>query len=64
MSAPSSLHSFMAPTGLQDMNMAAITAPDDKRALLAEEDQAQWDADALRQVLEAADCKCNALVGK
>ena len=44
--------------------MAAITAPDDEMVLLAEEEQAQQDANALRQALDKADCKRNKLVTK
>ena len=64
MSAPSSLHSFMAPAGMQDVNMAVITAPDVKTVLLTEEEQAQWDTDTLVQALEEANCKHNELVTK
>ena len=64
MAAPSSLHSFMAPTGLQDMNVAAIVVPDNERLLLAEEEQAQQDTNDLRQALEDTTCKCDELMVK
>ena len=54
----------MAPAGMQDVNVAVITAPDDKTVLLAEEEQAQQDADALVQVLKEANCKHNKLATK
>ena len=47
-----------------DMNMAAIVAPDDKKLLLAEEEQAQREANDLRQALEDMQCKHNGLVVK
>ena len=64
MSAPSSLHSFMAPAGLQDTNVAANIAPNVKQLLLTEEEQAQWDTNNFRQALEDANHKCDELVGK
>lgn len=64
MSAPSSLCSFMAPTGLQDMNAAVTVVLDVKQLLLTEEEQAQQDADNFRQAFEDANHKCEELAGK
>ena len=54
----------MAPAGTQDTNAAAIATPDDERVLLTEEEQAQRDANILRQAHEEADCKHNELAKK
>ena len=53
----------MAPTGLQDTNMAVIITPDNK-LLLAEEEQAQREANDLRQALEDMQRKHDRLVVK
>ena len=54
----------MAPAGMQGVNVAAVTAPDIKTALLTEEEQAQWDADALVKALEEANHKHEELANK
>ena len=51
MATPSLLCSFMAPAP-EVTNAAAIIVPDNEKLLLAKEEQAQRDADNLRQVLE------------
>ena len=64
MSGPSFLHSFMAPVDMRGANAAVGTMPDIKMTLLAEEQQAQWDADDLVKVLEEANCKREELANK
>ena len=64
MSALSSLRSFMAPAGMQGVNAAAVTTPNIETALLTEEEQAQWDTDALVKALEEANRKRDELVNK
>ena len=63
MSAPSSLHAFIAP-GTQSTDTAAATAPDIEATLLAEEQQVQRDADDLVKALEEANRKRADLVKK
>ena len=62
MSAPSLLHCFMAPASSQDTKTAAIAAPNNKRIFLTKEEQAQWDTNTLRQVLEEVDHKCDMML--
>ena len=64
MPAPSSLQSFIAPAGSQGADAAAVTAPDIKESLLAEEQQAQRDADSLMKALEEANRKHVVLANK
>ena len=64
MSAPSSLHSFLAPAKTQGADAAATTAPDIEATLLAEEQQVQRDAEDLMMALEEANRKCEDLVKK
>ena len=64
MPAPSSLQSFIAPAGSQGTDAAAVTAPDIKESLLAEEQQAQRDADSLMKALEEANRKRIVLANK
>ena len=54
----------MAPSGTQDVNAAAITAPNIETALITKEEQAQWDTDALVKALEEANCRHDELVVK
>ena len=63
MSAPSSLHTFIAP-GTQSADPAAATAPDIEAALLAKERQVQRDAEDLVKALEEAHCKHEDLANK
>ena len=64
MSAPSSLRSLVTPAGTQGADAAAVTAPDIEATLLAEEQQAQQDADNLMKALEEAKRKCEDLANK
>ena len=54
----------MAPADMQGMNAAVVTAPNIKTTMLAEEQQAQQDADKLVKALEEANCKCEELANK
>ena len=49
---------------MQGMNAAAVTVPDVKTDLLAEEEQMQRDADTLVKALEDANCKRKELAKK
>ena len=64
MSAPSSLHSFITPAGMQGADAAAVTAPDIEVTFLAEEQQVQQDADDLVKALEEANHKREDLANK
>ena len=64
MSAPSSLRSLVTPAGTQGADAAAVTAPDIKATLLAEEQQAQRDVDDLVKALEEAKHKHEDLANK
>ena len=64
MSAPSSLCSFITPAKMQGADVAAVTAPDIKAMLLAEEQQAQQDTDNLVKVLEDVNHKWGELANK
>ena len=57
MPAPSSLQSFITPAGTQGVDAAAVTVPDIKVMLLAEEQQVQQDVDGLVKALEEANRK-------
>ena len=63
MSAPSSLQAFVA-TRTQGADAAAVTAPDIEASLLAEEQQAQRNADDLVKALEEAKRKRDDLATK
>ena len=54
----------MAPANTQGMNVAVVTTPDVDIALLAKEEQAQWNADAVVKALEEANCKGNEVANK
>ena len=64
MSAPSPLPLSITPVGMQGADAAAVTAPDIEASLLAEEQQAQRDADDLVRALEEAKRKREDLVNK
>ena len=64
MSAPSPLPSSITPAGTQGTDEAAVTVPDIEATLLAEEQQAQQDADNLMKALEEAKCKRKDLANK
>ena len=64
MSAPSSLHLFITPVKMQGVDAAAVTAPNIEVMLLAEEQQAQRDADDLVKALEDANRKRAELANK
>ena len=64
MSAPSSLHSFLAPAKTQGADAAATTAPDIEATLLAEEQQVQRDVEDLMKALEEANRKHEDLAKK
>ena len=64
MSAPSSLRSFITPAKMQGADVAAVTVPDIKATLLAEEQQVQWDTDDLVEALEDMNHKQEELANK
>ena len=64
MSAPSSLRSLVTPAGTQGTDAATVTVPDIEATLLAEEQQAQRDADDLVKALEEAKHKREDLANK
>ena len=64
MFAPSPLPSSITPAGTQGADAAAVTAPDIEVTLLAEEQQAQRDADDLVRALEEAKRKREDLANK
>ena len=64
MSAPSPLPLSIIPAGMQGADAAAVTAPDIEASLLAEEQQAQRDADDLVRALEEAKRKREDLANK
>ena len=64
MSAPSPLPTSITPAGTQGADAAAVTAPDIEATLLAEEQQAQRDADDLVKALKEAKCKREDLANK
>ena len=64
MSAPSSLHSFLAPAKTQGADVAATTAPDIEATLLTKEQQVQRDAEDLVKALEEANRKREDLMKK
>ena len=64
MSAPSSLHLFLAPVKTQGTDTAATTAPDIEAMLLAEEQQVEQDAEDLMKALEEANRKREDLAKK
>ena len=64
MSAPSSLRSLITPAGTQGTDAAAASAPDIEASLLAEEQQAQQDADDLERALEETKRKREDLANK
>ena len=64
MSAPSSLHSFLAPVKTQGVDTGAATAPDIEATLLSEEQQVEWDAEDLMKALEEANHKHEDLAKK
>ena len=58
-------HDLVGKCLMQGANVAAVTMPDDKEAvLLAAEEQAQWNTDNLVQALEEAKHKCDKLATK
>ena len=58
------LPSSITPAGTQGADAAAVTVPDIEVTLLAEEQQAQWDADDLVRALEEAKRKREDLASK
>ena len=64
MSAPSPLPTSITPAGTQGADAAAVTAPDIEATLLAEEQQAQRDADDLVRALKEAKRKREDLANK
>ena len=64
MAAPSPLLSSITPAGTQGADAVAVSVPDIEATLLAEEQQAQQDADDLVKALEEAKRKREDLANK